>query len=121
MPPSSPHYIRVALHKPRPTNLMAGKTHLSIILMTFGLIFFFIPFCWASNSRAFSLSRSTSTDSKSYCEPSLPKFLQQEYRVNRVNLSNRKATYSCSSTIHSYCFSKLATKFSRAVCSFFKT
>ena len=50
-------------------------TYVSIMLMTFGLIFFFIPFCCASISLAFSLSRLTSIPLKSYWEPGLPKDL----------------------------------------------
>lgn len=51
-------------------------THLSIMLITFGLIFFFIPFCASSSSVAFVLSLSTSLPSKSYKEPAFPNCLQ---------------------------------------------
>lgn len=89
------------------------------MLMTFGLTFFFIPFCVSSSSRAFSLSWVISTAEKSYGVPFLPKRLEKQYNqsLKRIHMFEKR-TYSLSSCIQSYCFSKLATKLVAAVFSF---
>lgn len=95
--PSSRHYYQPGFRT------RSARTHLSIIFMTFVLIFLPMPFCCDSSSRHCSRAWPRLTPLKSYGDPAFPKKLHRQRRLTQMI-----RTHCFSSRIQVNCFSRFS-------------